>query len=353
MLKAWLVASILVVTKNASVGATLAEVEVGKHGDIIKRVAVRPRPGQIPGRATADVSSSGVVNIEETNILELTSEEAQTGRAQQTGLMRRSEPGFPSSFEEQAPMAGPTMPLQADNATAPTAPAGSSDNVGPPGPPGPPGYMTGPHGMPGRPGIMGQTGDPGPIGARGVNGSDIIGLVGPPGRKGAPGATGVEGPRGVPGGYGPPGLPGDQPHEIAQWETSLDSYDSIVTALRTHTDSINDLLAKKNDQIDQRLSKIRARLTNLASSTGALAHLTKEQQANLAQLFKAAGVQATDAAYLHRINTGDVREAEKLWGVATDTLVQKRKCKDCKGASARSLLSNAVLFTLVSVLLFP
>lgn len=122
---------------------------------------------------------------------------------------------------------------------------GDAGVPGPQGAPGPMGPIIGPHGFPGPPGAMGETGDPGPQGHMGVNGSGVLGLVGPPGPKGAPGPTGIDGPTGDRGVWGPPGAPGDQPQEIGEWETSLDSYDQIVSALETHSETLRDLMDKK------------------------------------------------------------------------------------------------------------
>lgn len=227
--------------------------------------------------------------------------------------------------------------------------------TGPPGPPGlPPGVTTyhGPvPGNPGHPGRRGSQGDPGPMGRRGVNGTSIMGPMGPPGRRGRPGRTGVEGDRGDRGGMGPPGLPGEAPREMARWETTLDSYDSLVNELQKHTGKINQLLEQKNDQIDTRLANIRIRLSTLAQRTAETGRLTREQQENLQSLLKAAGMSAQEVHMLQHVRTADVREAEKLEGVATNALVAHRECQECKGAAVPSMsLGGALCLSLVSVL---
>merc|ERR1719482_1352977 len=125
------------------------------------------------------------------------------------------------------------------------------------------GPIIGPLGNPGAPGPLGAQGDPGPQGPMGVNGSGVLGVVGPPGPRGAPGPTGIDGPVGDRGIWGPPGTSGDQPQEIGEWETSLDSYDGIVGALETHSETLRDLMEKKQEIIQNRMQTLRMRLAAL------------------------------------------------------------------------------------------
>jgi hypothetical protein len=133
-------------------------------------------------------------------------------------------------------------------------------------------------------------------------------------------------------------------------ETTLDSYNSIVEALKTHTGQVSNLLERKNDQIDQRLSNIRFRLAALASKTATTERLTKEQQENLHSLLKEAGLTAESAHMLNHIRMADLREAQKLQGVATNAIVAKKMCQDCKGAAVPSMsLRGALCVILVSM----
>jgi len=226
---------------------------------------------------------------------------------------------------------------------------GEDGTPGPPGPPGPFGPIVGPHGYPGPPGQMGPQGDPGPVGRAGVNGSGVLGLVGPPGPKGAPGPSGFDGPKGDAGMWGPPGAPGDQPAEIGQWETSLDSYDGIVSALEQHSESLRNLMDKKQELVGQRMQALRLRLAALSNGTVGLELMSK---AMIAQMNGVAGngeKTSFNAAHLRKLFTGEIREAQKLAGVATDAEVQKKKCESCIQAKAWSAhLSMLVVLFLAS-----
>jgi hypothetical protein len=217
---------------------------------------------------------------------------------------------------------------------------------GPQGPPGPMGPIIGPHGFPGPPGAMGPQGDPGPEGPLGVNGSGVLGLVGPPGPKGAPGPTGIDGPNGDRGVWGPPGAPGDQPQEIAEWETSLDSYDGIVSALETHSETLRDLMDKKYGTVQDRMQVLKMRLAALANGTVSLEMLSKAMVSQMGGVAKQGQEVAFNAAHLRKLFTGDYREAEKLASVATDTQLQKEKCKNC-GEDVEALATSSHLSMLV------
>jgi len=206
--------------------------------------------------------------------------------------------------------------------------------TGPPGPPGPMGPIIGPHGMPGYTGPMGPQGDPGSQGPMGANGSGILGQVGPPGPRGSPGPTGIEGPSGDKGNWGPPGYPGEQPREIGEWETSLDSYDGIVSALETHSESLRDMMGKKSDLIDDDMEDLKMRLSKLANGTVSLSLLSKAMVSEMEKTAKEGGITAWEAAHMKGISLKDAREAEKLEAVALDTKVAAKKCKDCKEESA-------------------
>lgn len=206
---------------------------------------------------------------------------------------------------------------------------------GPPGPPGPYGSIIGPHGMPGPPGVEGAQGDPGVVGPIGVNGTGVLGVVGPPGPRGAPGATGVDGPTGDRGTWGMPGVGGDQPAEIGEWETGLDSYDGIVSALETHSETLRNMMDKKQDLVVDRMEALKMRLSALANGTVNLATMSKAMIGQLNGVATAGEGTSYNAAHLRKLWTGEVREAEKLEVVATDEKIQRAACKDCADADAK------------------
>jgi len=225
------------------------------------------------------------------------------------------------------------------------------DDIGPPGPrgaPGPMGAIIGPHGFPGPPGALGPRGDPGPQGPIGVNGSGIMGLVGGPGPKGSPGPTGIDGPVGDRGVWGPPGTGGDQPREIGEWEQGLDSYDGIVSALETHSETLRNLMDKKQEMAQGRMEALKMRLAALSNGTVSLALLSKAMVGQMSGLAKQGEDMSFNAAHLRKLFTGEVREAEKLSSVAADEQLAKEKCKDCAAAWS-SHLSVLVALGLVSV----
>jgi len=201
---------------------------------------------------------------------------------------------------------------------------------GAPGPPGPPGQIIGPMGAPGLPGPQGSQGVPGIQGQRGVNGSNVLGPIGSPGARGAPGSTGIDGPTGPRGVWGPPGMPGDAPAEMQEWEQALDSYDQIVSALETHSESLRDLMEKQHDDMREKLSGIRMRLAALTNNTVSLEMLSKAVVKHLNSDDYIAGQTATEAGHLAHLFSADLREAQKLNEVAKNAQLQKLLCKDCK-----------------------
>lgn len=307
----------------------VVSVEIGRHGEV---AASWPRPSQ---EDAVEVSSAGIVSRLAATSDKLdrpasVAEEGQAGSWHQS-LMRRNDVGYATNMQDMA-----YDTLQA------------AGPPGPQGPPGPPGMIVGPHGHPGPPGAIGAVGDPGPMGARGVNGSGQIGPFGKPGPKGAPGPTGIDGPEGPRGVWGAPGRSGDHPTEIEEWERSLDSYDGIVGALESHSDTLRNLLAKKAEAMDMKMNIIRMRIGALAYQTGTLRLLTKGHTLKLYQLLKAAGDEAAAAALLKGIHGDDIREALKLEAVAVDTMTQKEKCKDCSGAVIGSSMSAWLLTAFIA-----
>lgn len=212
--------------------------------------------------------------------------------------------------------------------------------AGPPGPPGPMGAIIGPHGMPGAPGATGEQGDPGIMGPLGANGSGVLGFVGPPGPKGAPGPSGIDGPFGDRGPWGPPGRGGDQPMEIGEWETGLDSYDGIVGALETHSETLRNMMDNKQTLIEDRMNNMKTRLADLANGTVSLELLSKGMVAQLDGVARAGEGTSYNAAHLRKLFTGDVRESQKLAQVATDEQVATLKCKDCEKGGITNLVSG-------------
>lgn len=215
--------------------------------------------------------------------------------------------------------------------------------TGPAGPPGPPGPIIGPHGMPGVTGDMGPSGSPGAVGLPGVNGSAILGHVGPVGPRGAPGPTGIDGPKGDQGAFGPPGRAGDHPAAIEEWETSLDSYDGIVSALTSHAELLRGLMDKKEERVNERMMGLRMRLAALANGTVSLQLMSKAMLNQLSGVDKKNADTASEAAHLRNLFTGNIREAEKLTAVAADTETAKEKCKDCQPSQAHSTPLSALL----------
>lgn len=217
---------------------------------------------------------------------------------------------------------------------------------GPPGPPGPPGAIIGPHGLPGPPGPEGPQGDPGPIGIRGVNGSSILGIMGDKGPTGPSGRTGFDGPRGERGMFGPPGPPGDQPAEFVQWESTLDSYDQIVTALESHSEALRSLMEKKLDMVDIRMGNMKQRLTTVGNGSQSLEMLSKGLVAQMNGVAWNADNAAYRAAHLRHLDTSNLREAEKLESVATEEKTAGEACKNCNGGAVRTGIHfGALLFS--------
>mmetsp|Transcript_80835 Transcript_80835/g.148152 ORF Transcript_80835/g.148152 Transcript_80835/m.148152 type:complete len:343 (-) Transcript_80835:29-1057(-) len=216
--------------------------------------------------------------------------------------------------------------------------------VGPPGPPGPPGPIIGPHGFNGPPGAPGPPGVPGPDGPEGSQGTGYMGPVGAIGPNGPRGPSGPDGPRGPPGPFGQFGPPGQHPPEIEEWEVALDSYNTIIGALENHSENLRNMLDSKADLIDSRLSLINIRLSALGTDAQDLvSFMKKTDDANAATLQKAK-VLAAEAGHLGIRGDGDMREAERLVGVATEEKTQNEKaeCKDCEKGDTTGLSGMAV-----------
>jgi len=216
---------------------------------------------------------------------------------------------------------------------------------GPPGPPGPPGQLLGPHGAPGAPGAQGEKGPPGLKGPIGVNGSNILGVIGVKGLKGQDGPAGVDGPQGPQGMWGPPGMPGDAPIEMQEWEQALDTYNSIVTGLETHSESLRELMEKKHDNMQLKIADIRSRLAALTNNTINLEDMSKALVKHLNSDDFIAGQTATAAGAIGTLSKGDLRKAQKLNSVAEDAKTMAKECKDCEKNSAKGMLQlSAMLF---------
>jgi len=210
----------------------------------------------------------------------------------------------------------------------------SKGNLGPPGVMGP---LKGVPGMPGAPGPIGQQGEPGPPGLPGAKGAGIMGLAGHAGPRGLPGPSGYDGDEGDNGPAGPVGPPGEQPHEMEEWETSLDSYDGIVTALETHSEKLRDVMSKKEKKMAGRMTNLTTRLAKLAAGAVSLKELSKHIVKNLLSVEKDGHKSAFDAAHLAAIKHDDVREAIKLESVKIDQTVAAEKCKDCSSGWSSSV----------------
>lgn len=332
----WLVAAF---APSGSWALNSIAIEVGRHGDVAAASANRQQV------AMAAPSTSGIVELSSSGAVTRIDGAPPNPR----GTERRSKEA--NDAAHVAPAAnGPvvkTQPPTVGSLQETSELVGVPGPPGPKGPPGAPGSLIGPHGFPGPPGPIGAQGDPGPQGPIGVNGSGVLGFVGPPGPKGSPGPTGVDGPVGERGVWGPPGRSGDHPMEIEEWERTLDSYDGIVSALETHSESVRNLLEKKADIMDTKIGIMRMRLAGLAYETGTLHLMTKGQQIKLYKLLKATGDEVAAAAALHGIYGSDVRDAKKLGAVAADEMAAAEKCKNCNGARGIGFPLGAMLCAFV------
>jgi hypothetical protein len=116
---------------------------------------------------------------------------------------------------------------------------------------------------------------------------------------------------------------------MQEWEQALDSYDQIVTALETHSESLRDLIESKHDAMQDKMAKIRMRLSTLTNGTVNLEMLSKAVVKHLNSDNWVAGQTATEAGHLAHLFSGDLREAQKLNAVARDAATAAKKCKDC------------------------
>jgi len=312
-------------------------------------VAVEPVDAALHGAATRGTDSEHRQAARDVNESPTSLEVNQRGH-----MMRIEQPphaALPDSSHLDVAGAHPAVLMKKEGGD--TLGVGDNFNLqlgapGPRGPPGPLGAIIGPHGMPGTAGSLGAQGDPGPQGPRGVNGSGVLGLNGSPGPRGAPGPTGVDGPKGDRGLWGPPGRGGDQPQEIGEWETGLDSYDGIVSALEIHSETLRNMMDKKEEAMQDRVQALRMKLATLANGTVSLETFSKAMVSQMNGVSVAGEETAFNAAHLRKLFTGNVREAEKLASVATDTAVARKKCTNCENYSASTHLSALIAFAFLS-----
>jgi len=128
--------------------------------------------------------------------------------------------------------------------------------------------------------------------------------------------------------------------EIGEWETGLDSYDGIVTALETHSETLRNMMDKKQTLIEDRMSNLKTRLADLANGTVSLELLSKGMVAQLDGVARAGEGTSYNAAHLRKLFTGDIRESNKLAQVATDEAVAALKCKDCQNSGIVSAVTG-------------
>lgn len=234
---------------------------------------------------------------------------------------------------------------------------------GPPGLPGPPGVVPnqvpvvpGPWGPPGPPGPPGFRGLPGRKGPKGADGASTIGPMGPPGPKGAPGRSGVDGPQGDVGESGPAGEMGDHPKQIEKWEQDLDSYDTLVSALEGHSDTLYKTMQNQAYKNDRKMDDIAQRLALLANKTAHVKKIVKMGAEQLIAAGMAANLTSAEAKAMGHVSLKDVNEVEALVPIVKNAEVSSIKCSDCKdrGGAAR-LLPDASLgvWIVLGLLLAP
>jgi hypothetical protein len=136
------------------------------------------------------------------------------------------------------------------------------------------------------------------------------------------------------------------PVEIGEWETSLDSYDGIVSGLETHSETLRNALQTKGEDIEHRMQELRLRLATIANGTVSLSLLSRGMLAQMEGLAKNGQEVAYNSAHLRKLFTGEIRDAEKLSSVATDTLVAHEECEGCQKSA-----ENAAWSTHLSALL--
>jgi hypothetical protein len=135
---------------------------------------------------------------------------------------------------------------------------------------------------------------------------------------------------------------------MQEWEQALDSYDQIVSALETHSESLRDLMEKKHDDMREKLSDIRMRLAALTNNTVSLEMLSKAMIKHLNSDDYIAGQTATEAGHLSHLFSADLREAQKLNEVAKNAALAKAACKDCED---KPEIENSSRMLQVSILL--
>jgi hypothetical protein len=116
---------------------------------------------------------------------------------------------------------------------------------------------------------------------------------------------------------------------MQEWEQSLDSYDQIVTALETHAENLREVMESKHDAMQDKMSKIRLRLSALTNNTVNLEMLSKAVVKHLNSDNWVAGQSATEAGRLAHLFSGDLREAHRLNAVARDAHTFAKRCKNC------------------------
>merc|ERR1719440_1507151 len=157
-----------------------------------------------------------------------------------------------------------------------------------------------------------------------------MGPLGAPGQPGAPGATGTGGGKGDIGPWGPPGPTGDAPAAMAEWETSLDSYDGIIAGLETHSEKLRNLLETKQDNSESKMQELRIRLAKIANGSVDLQLMSKGMIAQMSGLARKGHELAYNATHLRKLFTGEIRDAEKLAAVEGDMVANAMKCEDCE-----------------------
>lgn len=305
------------------------------------------------------ITSNGLVRSEDRNISDgqwhdvnstdtakSTAKNTTAPAAKDTGVSTPKDPTktAPEGSAKAAATAPVTAPAAAKQTSAAPV-AAKAAGTPPAGPPGPIGPIVGSPGRQGAPGRQGPQGDPGPRGEKGQNGAGIMGRVGPVGPRGAPGPKGVEGDKGELGPYGPPGKSGEQPKEFGTWETTLDGYNNVVTALGKHSEGIKTLMDKKLDLLEDEKTNLKLRINNLANGTVSLGALSKAMVKGLQQTAKEGDATAFQVSHMKAVQHSEVREAEKLQAVAAEAQSAK-----LQGAAWTKHLSVGVVALILALL---
>lgn len=118
-------------------------------------------------------------------------------------------------------------------------------------------------------------------------------------------------------------MPGAQPKEFGVWETTLDGYNNVVTALGKHSDGIKTLMDKKLDLLEDEKTNLKLRINNLANGTVTLGALSKDMVKGLQQTEKEGAATAFQVSHMKAVQHSEIREAEKLQAVAADAKSSK------------------------------